>query len=120
MESHPYTKPRGVGPRNHPVNSRRGARSVEVRRRTRPMVLFGRLRPPEKWTREMHECKEKLCGLGALMNLHRLIDGDLRIVQALAASGRRRCRSVVGGGSERTGRRFNCVGVTVTFGARHG
>ena len=48
MESHPYTKPRGVGPRNHPVNSRRGARFVEVRRRTRPMVLFTNMQSVER------------------------------------------------------------------------
>src|ERR1700719_3638383 len=46
----------GGRPRNHPVNSRRGARFVEVRRRTRPMVLFTNLQSVQRITAAGTEC----------------------------------------------------------------
>ena len=48
MESHPYTKPRGVGPVTTQLTPGAEPASSEVRRRTRPMVLFTNLQSVER------------------------------------------------------------------------
>ena len=48
MESHPYTKPRGVGPVTTQLTPGAEPASWEVRRRTRPMVLLANLQSVEQ------------------------------------------------------------------------